>query len=125
MTLPACGLCAAPAVAAPRLVIQQDRHFDCPRRHEVALCEEHGSALRSGLLALHQLIFDWTHRHHAHLYDGTRLVLRTELTCLGCNAALTGAPASNAEETPLRCDACGGTNVLGAALGHPAIVRFA
>lgn len=125
VTLHACALCEVPAASAPRLVIQQERHFDCPRRHEVALCEEHGAALRSGLLALHQLVFDWTHRNHADLYDGTRLVLRTELTCLGCNAALPGGAAASAAETLLRCDACGATNVLGAALGHPAIVRLA
>jgi len=115
-----CGVCDQPAVPTPRLTILQDRHYDCPIRHEIGLCVEHGAALQAGTIALHQLLFDWTHRHHAELYDGTRLVLCAEPVCLGCNAALSPGEG----ETSVRCAACGKANLLGNALGSPAIVRL-
>jgi hypothetical protein len=114
-------VCDHPAVPAPRLRIRQERHYDCPLYHEVGLCAEHGAALQGGAIALHQLLFDWTHRHHADLYDGTRLVLSAEPMCLGCNAALSPADG----ESMVRCPSCGKENVLGSALGTPAIVRLA
>jgi hypothetical protein len=116
-----CGLCEHPAAAAPRLRIRQERHYDCPRFHDVGLCAGHGAELQGGEIALHQLLFDWTHRHHADLYDGTRLILSAEPMCLGCNAALSPRDG----ESTVRCDSCGKTNVLGSALGSPAFVRLA
>ena len=115
-----CGICGLPAAPAPRLTICQERHYDCPRQHVVGLCDAHGSALQAGTLALHELLFDWTQKHHTDLYDGTRLVLWAEPMCLGCNAPLS--PEENA--TSVHCAACGKTNVLGSALGSPAFVRL-
>jgi hypothetical protein len=115
-----CGICDQPAAPAPRLTVLQDRHYDCPQQHEIGLCAEHGTALQGGAIALHQLLFDWTHRHHAELYDGTRLVLAAETRCLGCNVPLSPGE----DESSVRCPACGRTNVIGSALGSPAIVRL-
>jgi len=70
-----CGICDRPPGPRPRLTVRQDRHYDCPLRHEIGLCAEHGAALQNGALPLHPLLFDWTHRHQAELYDRTHLVL--------------------------------------------------
>lgn len=114
-----CAVCDAPAVQAPRLIVEQDRHFDCSLQHRIGLCAEHGAALRAGELEPHRIIYEWTQRHHAELYDGTRLVLAPRLTCLACNAFLASSVGNRTA-----CPECGALNRLGSALGHPAVVRL-
>ena len=114
-----CALCDSPAAAAPRLVIEQDRHYDCPLRHEVGLCDQHGAELRAGVIEPHRVIYEWTQKHHDELYDGTRLVLAPQLTCLACNAVLEPSDAERAT-----CPGCGAINRIGSALGYPTTVRL-
>jgi hypothetical protein len=114
-----CAVCDAPAASAPRLVVEQDRHYDCPRQHPIGLCAEHGAALRGGQLAPHEIVYQWTQRHHDELYDGTRLVLVPRLTCLACNAIF----ATDAHDR-FACPECGAVNVIGTALGYPAVIRL-
>jgi predicted RNA-binding Zn-ribbon protein involved in translation (DUF1610 family) len=113
-----CAVCGARAVDRPRLTVEQDRHYDCPRLHPVGLCADHGAALRAGTLPLHQVLYDWTQKHHDELYDGTRLYLAPRLTCLECNEPLAGS------DERVTCPACGKVNVVGTALGHPAAIRL-
>jgi hypothetical protein len=120
-TIP-CAVCGAPAIAAPRLFLRQERHFDCPCTHEVGLCEEHAAALRAGLLPPHRVVFDWTQRFHDEIYEGTRLILKPQLTCLACNAPLSELSEEHAAR--LRCEACGAHNAIGTALGDRVAVRL-
>jgi hypothetical protein len=113
-----CAVCGARSVDTPRLSVEQDRHYDCPRQHAVGLCAEHGSALRAGTLTLHTVLYGWIQRNHDALYDGTRLYISPRLACLGCNSLL----ASSGER--VTCAACGAVNIVGTALGHPAAVRL-
>jgi hypothetical protein len=114
-----CAVCDGPAAEAPRLIVEQDRHFDCPFQHHIGLCETHGAALRGGGLEPHRVIYAWTQRHHDKLYDGTRLVLMPRMTCLACNALLETSVGDHTA-----CPACGALNRLGSALGHPMTVRL-
>ena len=116
-----CAVCgASAAAAAPLLVVEQLRHMDCPLEHRLALCPEHGEALRAGELTPHSIIYEWTRRQLAEIYDGTRLVLVPTLTCLACNASLT----TPAEGECVPCPACGARNQVGSALGHPTAIRL-
>ena len=117
-----CAICGISAVPAPRLFLRQERHFDCPRTHKVGLCAEHGAALRAGLLPPHRVVFDWTQRFHDEIYEGTRLILQPQLTCLACNAPLSESPEEHVAR--LRCNACGGHNAIGTALGYRVAVRL-
>jgi hypothetical protein len=112
-----CAMCDAPSVEAPRLLIEQDRHYDCPFRHQVGLCDPHGAELRAGVLAPQRVIYEWTQKHHDELYDGTRLILMPRLTCLACNGSL-----EETEDERVACPACGAINRIGSALGYPATV---
>lgn len=129
----ACVLCEKRAVDAPRIHIRQELALDAPVAHRLALCAEHGEALRSGGLNPQQIIYAWATRAHADLYRNERLVLRPELRCLACDVVLSvpgtgaaGGPAAAAPEgdSELACAACGAVNVLGSALGHRVAVRM-
>lgn len=126
-----CVLCTKHAADAPRIHIRQELALDAPVAHRLALCAEHGEALRSGALNPQQIIYAWATRAHADLYRNERLVLRPELRCLACDAALpapaagaAGAAAAPDDESELACPACGAVNVLGSALGHRVAVRM-
>ena len=114
-----CAVCGAASADTPHLLVEQDRHYDCPREHSVGLCSVHGEALRTGQITPHQIFSQWIQEHHDELYDGTRLHLLPRLTCLGCNAVF-----ATSDET-YRCATCGTINVIGTALGHPTAVRVA
>lgn len=114
-----CAVCGAASVDAPRLSVEQDRHYDCPKEHAVGLCATHGAALRAGEITLQQVLYQWIQEHHDELYDGTRLLLMPRLTCLGCNTMFATTNDTYA------CPGCGTVNVIGTALGHPAAVRVA
>jgi len=114
-----CAVCGAASVDKPRLLVEQDRHYDCPREHSVGLCATHGQALRDGELTPQQILYQWVQENHDELYDGTRLHLLPRLTCLGCNE-----PFATSDET-YTCPKCGTVNVIGSALGHPAAIRIA
>lgn len=113
-----CAVCGARAADETRLLVEQDRHFDCPRRHQVGLCPEHGAAVRDGRLAVQEVLYDWVQKHHDELYDGTRLYIAPRLTCLRCNEPFVTNEERHA------CAKCGAINVLGTALGSPAAVRL-
>ena len=117
-----CALCGAPATDAPRLYVRQKRHLDADRTHEIPLCEEHGYALRAGVLPPQRIIYDWVTRAHDALYENARLVLRPELRCLGCNAPLKDVPTDLVFQ--LDCATCEAGNVLGTALGHRVAVKL-
>lgn len=114
-----CAVCGAASADKPRLSVEQDVHYDCPKEHAVGLCATHGDALRAGQITLQDVLYQWVQDHHDELYDGTRLLLMPRLTCLGCNTAF----ATNDEK--YACPTCGTVNVIGTALGHPAAVRIA
>ena len=114
-----CAVCGAASADKPRLSVEQDVHYDCPKEHFVGLCATHGGALRAGEISLHDILYRWVQEHHDELYDGTRLLLMPRLTCLGCNTVFA---TTNDTHT---CPGCGTVNVIGTALGHPAAVRVA
>jgi Zn finger protein HypA/HybF involved in hydrogenase expression len=114
-----CAVCGAASVDKPRLLVEQDRHYDCPREHSVGLCATHGEALRVGEITPQQILYQWVQENHDDLYDGTRLHLLPRLTCLGCNE-----PFATSDDA-YTCAKCGAVNVIGSALGHPAAIRIA
>ena len=118
----ACALCGAPATDAPRLFVRQKRHLDAERTHQIPLCEEHGIALRAGVLQPQRIIFDWVTRVYDELYENSRLVLHPELRCLACNAPLRDAPSDLVVQ--LQCETCAAGNVVGTALGHRVAVKL-
>ncbi len=119
--LPTCVLCGEPPVDAPRIFVRQDHDMEAPVGHHLALCAAHGAELRSGQRTPQQIIYAWATRAHGNLYRHERLVLRPELRCLACNAPLSEVDADAAET---RCAACGTTNRIGSALGHPVAVQL-
>jgi hypothetical protein len=116
-----CVLCGSPAVDAPRISVRQEHALDAAVAHRLALCRTHGDELRAGDCTPQRIIYAWATRAHEDLYRNERLVLRPELRCLACNAALhaTDPPAQE-----IACSACGAANRLGSALGHPVAVRL-
>jgi hypothetical protein len=127
----ACALCANRSLDVLRLFIRQERLLDSDRTHQIALCPEHASALRAGVIDPQQIIFDWTKRHHEELYENTRLVLRPELRCLACNdplcphvASQVASLAASSGAGSMDCRSCSATNVIGSALGYVVAIRL-
>lgn len=115
----ACVLCGDAAAAAPRIFVRQEHALDAPVAHRLALCRAHGTELGAGERSPQQIIYAWATRVHGDLYRNERLVLRPELRCLACNAPL---PPESVND--VGCPACGATNGVGSALGHPVAVRL-
>lgn len=121
----ACVLCGESAARAPRIVVHQEHAHAATQDHALALCDAHGAELRAGRLTPQSIIYTWATRAHSALYQNERLVLRPELACLECNAALPGDVRDAGDvERDVTCAACGATNTLGSALGHRVAVRL-